>query len=151
VETFGGGAEVFGDTQDGVKFAVEQQSRKLLPSDAAEDVGGADVACETGGDLAEDGIAGAVAESVVDALDVIEVDEEDREGAGAGLAVGDAICAAGGAAPVAAERAGEILPGWSAGPRGAGRTASRGRVRRRRRGHAGRGRGTHRAGRGRDQ
>ena len=56
-----------------------QQDSKLLAAQPGGEIDLAEVLAEDIGDVAEDAIAGRVAEGVVDPLEVVQVDERDRE------------------------------------------------------------------------
>ena len=60
-------------------LAVGDEDDELVAADAGEEVGGADEALELAGDVDEDGVAAGVAEGIVDALEVVDVDHADGE------------------------------------------------------------------------
>src|SRR5581483_12249068 len=56
-----------------------EDDRELVAADAAGDVGAADDRAQALRDLAEDGVAAQVADLLVDRLEVVEVEEDERE------------------------------------------------------------------------
>ena len=58
--------------------AVDQDP-ELVAAEAGDDVAGAQVGAQPRGDGAQQGVAGVVAEAVVDELEVVEVEEEDPD------------------------------------------------------------------------
>ena len=73
-------ADAGGDDDPGLLAGPDLERGAIASSTAepAEGVGVADDAVEPGGDRAQQFVAGAVAERVVDVLEVVEVDEERR-------------------------------------------------------------------------
>ena len=66
-----------------------QDHRELVAADPAGDVGRADDAADAVGDLGEHGVAAEVADAVVDALEVVEVEDDQRDEALVALGAGD--------------------------------------------------------------
>ena len=58
---------------------VLDQDQELVTAEAGRHVGAAQAVVDARGDVAEDPVAEPVAQSVVDRLEVVEVEEEDRE------------------------------------------------------------------------
>ena len=84
-----GGEEFFADIFGVLVGAkIGEEDNELVSAHAADGVGLAHAGFESFGDLAEDGVSGLVAEGVVHAFEVVEVDHEDCEfvlGAGGAL------------------------------------------------------------------
>ena len=64
---------------------LRQDDRELVAPDAAADVDGSDLVAHALGDLCQHGVAGEVADRVVDPLEVVEVDDQQREPAAVAL------------------------------------------------------------------
>ena len=63
-----------------VDAGLGQEEHELLAAVAADDVGRPQVGPDRLGDAAQDDVAGGVAVRVVDLLEVVDVDERDRQG-----------------------------------------------------------------------
>ena len=70
---------------------VVKDEGELIAADAGEGVGLAEAGFEALGNLAEEGIADAVAEAVIDQLEAVEVDIEERDFAVLAAALGEAV------------------------------------------------------------
>ena len=68
--------------------AVEEDG-ELVAAEACDRVGRPDRGAETGCDLPQDAVAGRVAEAVVDGLELVEVDEHDRDRRSGALGAGE--------------------------------------------------------------
>ena len=68
-----------GDLGDARLVDVLEQDDELVASEARGGVGGADAAEQPSRGLAQEHVAGGVAEAVVDVLERVEVDEQDRD------------------------------------------------------------------------
>src|SRR6059036_863989 len=68
------------DGGDALARGVLAQDGELVAAEPAEGVVGTQRRGHPRGDLAQHRVAGVVAEAVVDALEAIEVEEDDREG-----------------------------------------------------------------------
>ena len=79
-------AEVLGDGDGVGGLAVGKEEEELFTSGAGEDIGGAQMLFEQVDEGAEEGVSCAVAVSVVDELEVIDVDGDDGEGHAGALA-----------------------------------------------------------------
>ena len=66
-----------------------EQHRELVAAEAGEHVGLAQAAAQQLGDAAQELVAGAVAERVVDVLEVVEVEHQDGAAGAVALRVGD--------------------------------------------------------------
>ena len=66
-----------------------QDHRELVAADAAGDVGRADDVADAVGRLGQDAVAGEVADAVVDRLEVVEVEDDERQAAAVALGAGD--------------------------------------------------------------
>ena len=75
-----GGGDPVGD-RDRLAFVGEavDQDPELVAAEAGDDVAGAQVGAQPRRDRAQQGVAGVVAEAVVDQLEVVEVEEEDPD------------------------------------------------------------------------
>ncbi len=62
-----------------VRRRLRHDHRELVAADAAADVDGPDLVAEALRDLGEDGVARQVADAVVDGLEVVEVDDQERQ------------------------------------------------------------------------
>ena len=81
-----GGGDPVGD-RDRLLFVGEavDQDAELVAAEAGDDVAGPQVGAQARRDGSQQGVAGVVAEAVVDQLEVVEVEEEDPDrGAGDG-------------------------------------------------------------------
>jgi hypothetical protein len=76
-----GGDDPLGEEAGGGQVGVLGQDRELVPAQAADGVVLAQAAPQPGRDLAQQPVAGAVAEAVVDHLEVVKVDEQDGQAA----------------------------------------------------------------------
>src|SRR5690606_37344345 len=74
-----GGADAFGDIERAGDIRLGQQHDELLAAEASGGVDVADAALDDTGGTAEHVVAGLVAEAVVNALEVVEIDDEERE------------------------------------------------------------------------
>lgn len=81
-----GGAVGIGAGED-----VVEDEGELVAAEAGEGVGLAEAGLEAAGDLAEEDVACAVTEAVVDELETVEVDVEEGDAAVFALAFGDAV------------------------------------------------------------
>ena len=70
---------------------VLEQDGELVAAEARRGVGGADARGQALGDLAQDLVAGGVAEAVVDRLEVVEVEEDDRDAVLLATVAGDGV------------------------------------------------------------
>ena len=138
-----GAGQAVGDAAGGdSRRRAGDHHRELVAAEAGDHVAGAQHAAQALGDDLEQAVAGPVAERVVDDLEVVEVDEQDRDLER--LRVGDRLAAgaAGRTCGSAARSAGRGAPGSRAGARrpcawrcrGSGRPSTR--ARRRGRGRA---------------
>ncbi len=76
----GGEPQALGDRQGGIAVAARQHERELLAAEARREVRGAAIRLQHGGEAAQHLVAGRVAERVVDALEVVEVADQQRHG-----------------------------------------------------------------------
>ena len=72
-------ADALGERERGVRAGAGQRDDELLAAPAGGGVGGADVVGDDGADHRERAVAGLVALLVVDALEVVQVERDDRE------------------------------------------------------------------------
>ena len=70
---------------------VLEQDGELVAAEAGRGVRAADARVEAAGDLDEHLVAGGVPERVVDRLEVVEVEEDDRQAAALAAAAGDRL------------------------------------------------------------
>ena len=77
-----------------------EDDRELVAADAAGDVGAADDRAHALGELREHGVAGQVADPLVDRLEVVDVEDDEREPAVVAVRAGD----------LARERVVEVAP-----------------------------------------
>src|SRR5919204_4884198 len=88
---------------------LRENDRELVPAHAAGDIGRADDILDPLGGLGEDGVAGEMADPVVDRLEVVEVEHDQREATAVAVRARD----------LAGERLVEVAAGvWA--PRGGG-------------------------------
>ena len=80
-----------GDALRGVAVGVAQQDGELVAAEAGDDVGLADAVMQRAADRADDLVAGLVAAGVVDVLEAVEVEQEDRALAAVAGGVGDEL------------------------------------------------------------
>ena len=71
---------------------LRQQDRELVPADAAGDVGRADDVLDALGGLGQHCVAGEVADPVVDRLEVVEVEDDQRQAPPIAVRAGDLAC-----------------------------------------------------------
>ena len=100
------------EADDAVVLDAAHEDEELLAPEAGEDVLGANEPGDLRRDDAEDGVARRVAVRVVDALEVVQIEEDDGEARAVPLGVGD----------LGAEALGEVLAGCR---RASGRRGSR--------------------------
>ena len=86
-----GGAQALGDLGRLMLRGVGEQDGELVAADAGEEVARAHATLEAGGDGDESGIAAVVAVGIVDALEVVKVDDDGRERGGLAFAGEDAL------------------------------------------------------------
>ena len=72
-------ADAGGDLGGGVGREMAQQQGELVAAQPGRDVAGAHAALQARAGLDEDGVAGAVAQGVVDALELVEVEVDDGD------------------------------------------------------------------------
>ena len=72
-------ADPFGELRRAVEVGSGQQEHELLPAPAADGVDVAASFLERPGELAENDVAGRMAVAVVDALEVVEIGQDDRK------------------------------------------------------------------------
>ena len=80
-----------GDALRGVAVGVAQQDGELVAAEAGDHVGLADAVVQRAADGADDLVAGLVAAGVVDVLEAVEVEQEDRALAAVARGVGDVL------------------------------------------------------------
>ena len=80
-----------GDALRGVAVGVAQQDGELVAAEAGDHVGLADAVVQRAADRADDLVAGLVAAGVVDVLEAVEVEQEDRALAAVARGVGDVL------------------------------------------------------------
>ena len=80
-----------GDALRGVAVGVAQQDGELVAAEAGDHVGLADAVVQRAADGADDLVAGLVAARVVDVLEAVEVEQEDRALAAVARGVGDVL------------------------------------------------------------
>src|SRR5690606_8250844 len=78
LERFDRGTELLGDLERAVVVGAGQQQEELLAAVAAADVAAAQRGVDRLADAREDVVAGAVAEAVVDLLEVVEIEHHGR-------------------------------------------------------------------------
>src|SRR5262249_13572704 len=71
---------------------LRQHDGELVASDAAGDVRGSNDATDSPGRLREDGVAGEVADLVVDVLEVVQVEDDERELSVVAVRASDLAC-----------------------------------------------------------
>src|SRR2546423_4936504 len=103
-------ADPFAHDEGAVETAVGQDDDELLASPATDDVLDPGGAGDAAGDLPPDGVAGVVAGRVVDALEVVDVDDRHRQ----------LVVVALGAGGVGGELLVEVPAGWGPPPPGGG-------------------------------
>ena len=72
-------SELAGNPCGATRFGISQHQDELLAAKANRGVAGARDATQLGGDTLQHGVTGGVPASVVDGLEVIEVDEDHAE------------------------------------------------------------------------
>ena len=72
------GAQVLAQLQRPVGIGLRHQHRELVAGEAGDDVGGPHPFAQDLGDLADQVVAGVVAEAVVDRLEAVDVDDHHR-------------------------------------------------------------------------
>ena len=72
------GAQPLGQLHRDLCGATRQQQRKLVAAEPGHEVAGSDLILQGRGHLAQHAVAGGVAEAVVDLLEVVQVDEQQR-------------------------------------------------------------------------
>ena len=85
------GAQVLAELQRPLDVGLRHQDRELVAGEAGDDVGGAHPFAHHLGDLADQVVAGVVAERVVDRLEAVDVDDHHRALAAVAGAEGDVL------------------------------------------------------------
>ena len=94
-------AQVLAQLQRALDIGLRHQDRELVAGEPGDDIGGANPLAHHPGDLADQVVAGVVAERVVDRLEAVDVDDHHRAAAAVASAEGDVLVEFGAkAAPV---------------------------------------------------
>ena len=85
------GAQILAQLHRPLDVGLRHQDRELVAGEAGDDVGGAHPFAHHRGDLADQVVAGVVAERVVDPLEAVDVDDHHRAATAVAGAEGDVL------------------------------------------------------------